>query len=107
MPADLAEITGAEFGGDLSDEHLDLLDVDVVVWLDAVGLAEQAPANYTSLAVHQEGREVFVDSFGSTLGGATSFVTVLSLPYLIDGLTPMLAAAIDGDTATSVPAAEE
>ena len=107
LPADLAEITGAEFGGDLSDEHLDLLDVDVVVWLDAVGLAEQAPANYTSLAVHQEGREVFVDSFGSTLGGATSFVTVLSLPYLIDGLTPMLAAAIDGDTATSVPATEE
>ena len=34
---------------------------DVVVWLDAVGLAEQAPANYTSLAVHQEGREVFVE----------------------------------------------
>ena len=107
LPADLAEITGAEFGGDLSDEHLDLLDVDVVVWLDADGLADQAPGNYTSLAVHQEGREVFVDSFNSTLGGATSFVTVLSLPYLIEGLTPMLAAAIDGDTETSVPPAAE
>ena len=107
LPADLAEITGAEFGGDLSDEHLDLLDVDVVVWLDADGLADQAPGNYTSLAVHQEGREVFVDSFDSTLGGATSFVTVLSLPYLIEGLTPMLAAAIDGDTETSVPPAAE
>ena len=57
--------------------------------------------------MHQEGREVFVDSFNSTLGGATSFVTVLSLPYLLDGLTPMLAAAIDGDSATTVPAAEE
>jgi iron complex transport system substrate-binding protein len=107
LPADLADVTGAEFGGDLSDEHLDLLDVDVIVWLDAEGLVDQAPGNYTSLAVHQEGREVFVDSFNSTLGGATSFVTVLSLPYLLDGLTPMLAAAIDGDTETPVPTAAE
>ncbi len=107
LPANLPEITGAEFGGDLSDEHLDLLDVDVIVWLDAEGLAELAPANYTSLAVHDDGREVFVDSFNSTLGGATSFVTVLSLPYLLEGLTPMLAAAIDGDPATSVPAVTE
>ena len=107
LPADLAEVTGAEFGGDLSDEHLDLLDVDVIVWLDAEGLVDQAPGNYTSLAVHQEGREVFVDSFNSTLGGATSFVTVLSLPYLLEGLTPMLAAAIDGDTETPVPTAAE
>ena len=50
---------------------------------------------------------MFVDSFNSTLGGATSFVTVLSLPYLLEGLTPMLAAAIDGDTETSVPAVTE
>ena len=107
LPADLAEVTGAEFGGDLSDEHLDMLDVDVIVWLDAEGLAEQAPGNYTSLAVHQDGREVFVDSFNSTLGGATSFVTVLSLPYLLDGLTPMLAAAIDGDPDTTVPPATD
>jgi iron complex transport system substrate-binding protein len=107
LPADLTEVTGAEFGGDLSDEHLDMLDVDVIVWLDAEGLAEQAPGNYTSLAVHQDGREVFVDSFNSVLGGATSFVTVLSLPYLLDGLTPMLAAAIDGDPATTVPPVEE
>jgi hypothetical protein len=30
---------------------------------------------------------------------------VLSLPYLLDNLTPMLAAAVDGDPATAVPAA--
>ena len=29
LPGDLAEVTGAEFGGNLSDEHPDLLDVDV------------------------------------------------------------------------------
>jgi len=56
-----------------------------------------------SLSVHTEGREVFIDSYGTTLGGATSFVTVLSLPYLLDELVPRLAAAVDGDPATVVP----
>jgi iron complex transport system substrate-binding protein len=107
LPADLVDVTGDAFGGDLSEEHLDLLDVDVVVWLDAADIAELAPANYTQLAVHQNGREVFLDSFGTTLGGATSFVTVLSLPYLLDGITPMLAAALDGDPETTVPPVEE
>ena len=40
---------------------------------------------------------------GTRSGGATSFVTALSLPFLLDGLVPMLAAAIDGDPATAVP----
>ena len=47
---------------------------------------------------------MFLDSFDDPLGGATSFVSVLSLPYLLDGLVPMLAAAVDGDPATEVPA---
>jgi hypothetical protein len=34
-------------------------------------------------------------------------VSVLSLPYLLEGLTPMLAAAIDGDAETPVPTAAE
>ena len=49
LPADLAEVTGAEFGGDLSDERVDLLDVDVIVWLDAESLVDQAPGTYTKL----------------------------------------------------------
>ena len=47
---------------------------------------------------------MFLDSFDDPLGGATSFVSVLSLPYLLDGLVPMLSAAVDGDPATEVPA---
>jgi iron complex transport system substrate-binding protein len=47
------------------------------------------------LAVHTEGREVFLDSYDDPLGGATSFVSVLSLPFLLDGLVPQLAAALD------------
>ena len=41
-------------------------------------------------------------SYTSALGGATSFVSVLSLPYLLDGLVPQLATALDGDPATAV-----
>jgi iron complex transport system substrate-binding protein len=60
---------------------------------------------YATFPVHTEGREVFLDSFGSTLGAATSFLTPLSIPYLLDELVPMMAAAIDGDPETEVPAA--
>ena len=54
--------------------------------------------------MHTEGRDVFVENL-SELGGATSFVSVLSLPILLDGLVPMLAAAIDGDPTTAIPTA--
>jgi iron complex transport system substrate-binding protein len=104
LPENLAEITGAEFGGNLSLERLDLLDVDAIIWLDATddeGILGEAL--YSGLAVNTEAREIFVDSFNDPLGGATSFVTVLSLPYLLEGLVPKLSAAVDGDPGTVVP----
>lgn len=107
LPDGLAEVTGTEFGGNLSLERADLLDVDAIIWLDAA--EAKGPLGgpiYASMPVHTEGREVMLDSYNSPLGGATSFVTVLSLPYLLDNLTPMLAAAVDGDPATVVPAAK-
>lgn len=106
LPADLVEVTGEQYGGNLSLERADLLDVDAIVWLDASDA--EGPLGgplYEAMAVHTEGREVHLSSFSSTLGGATSFVSVLSLPSLLDELVPMLAAAVDGDPATEVPAA--
>lgn len=35
-------------------------------------------------------------------GHATSFVSVLSLPYVVERLAPQLAAAVDGKTDTKV-----
>jgi iron complex transport system substrate-binding protein len=98
LPDGLAEITSAEFGGNLSMERADLLDVDVIIWLDAeeAGGSLGGPL-YASLPVHTEGREVFLDSYDDPLGGATSFVSVLSLPYLLDGLVPQLAHALAQD----------
>jgi iron complex transport system substrate-binding protein len=105
LPEGLVEATGEEFGGDLSEERADLLDVDALVWLDPDDAeGELGGPLYQSLPVVEEGREVFLDSYAEDgLGGATSFVTVLSLPFLLDGLVPMLAAAVDGDPATEVP----
>jgi iron complex transport system substrate-binding protein len=107
IPEGLDEITGEEFGGTLSEERADLLDVDAIVWLDAQETEGYGGPLYETFAVHTEAREVFLDSFGTTLGGATSFVSVLSLPYLLEGLVPMLAAAVDGDPATVPPAVTE
>ena len=108
LPPELAEIAGEEFGGDLADERVEVLDVDAIVWLDAPPDAS-APLSevYRGLRVHTEAREVFLDSFGTALGGATSFVSVLSLPFLLEGLVPRLALAVDGDPATEVPLATE
>lgn len=103
LPADLVEVTGEEYGGTLSMERTDLLDVDLIIWLDTEGVEDYGGPLYSSFAVHTEGREVFLSSFDDPLGGATSFVTVLSLPYLLDGLLPKMSAAIDGDPATEVP----
>jgi len=103
LPAGLAEITGDEYGGNLSNERADMLDVDVIVWVDPDDA--EGPLGgplYDTLAVHTEGREVPLDSYDDPLGAATSFVTPLSLPYLLDGIVPQVAAAIDGDPATTV-----
>jgi iron complex transport system substrate-binding protein len=104
MPEGLAEITGDEFGADLSEEQSALLDVDAVIWItdEATGTDVGGPV-YRTLAVHTEGREVFVDSYDNGLGSATSFVTPLSLEFLLDGIVPKLTAAIDGDPDTVVP----
>jgi iron complex transport system substrate-binding protein len=97
LPAGLAEVTGTEFGGNLSAERAEMLDVDVIIWLDAdESEGVLGGPLYQSLPVHTEGREVYLDSYDDPLGGATSFVTVLSIPYLLEGLVPQLVDALDG-----------
>jgi iron complex transport system substrate-binding protein len=108
QPEEIAKLAGSSFSADLSLERLDLLNVDVLVWiLDDIesNRAEmEKEALYTRLPVHTGGREVFVAN-PTELGGATSFVTVLSLPILLDQLVPKIAAALDGDPAPPVPTA--
>lgn len=57
---------------------------------------------YAKLEVAREGRDIFL---GDTLYAALSSSSPLSLPFLLDELTPRLAAAVDGDPATEPTAA--
>jgi iron complex transport system substrate-binding protein len=105
LPPGLDEVTGEEFGANLSRERTDLLDVDALVWLVPSYATDkpkiQADPLYSKLAVKAEGRDVYLED-EETLGAATSFITVLSVPYLMRGLVPQLAQAVDGNPATAV-----
>lgn len=106
LPSDLDQVIGDKFGANISKERTDLLDQDVIVWTVPDVAKDSAALHkdpvYKDLDVVKEGREVFVGE-GGEYGVAFSFVTVLSLPYLIERLVPQLAAAVDGDPATEVP----
>lgn len=109
LPDGLAEIAGDDFGGNLSEERVDLLETDVVVWLlgsDAKADADKLHDNalYGDLDVVKQGREVFIAD-PRDYGRAFSFVSVLSIPYVLKRFVPQLVAALDGDPATKVPEA--
>ena len=105
LPDGLATITGKDFGANLSKERTDLLDTDVLIWLVddyAKDKAKvQADPLYAKLAVKTEGRDIYLEN-NELEGSATSFVTALSLPFLLGKLVPQLAAAVDGNPATAV-----
>ncbi|MFI6734086.1 iron-siderophore ABC transporter substrate-binding protein [Nonomuraea sp. NPDC050451] len=103
LPDGLDQAIGDKFGANISRERLDLVDTGVIVWSVADVAKDQgtlhADSVYKGLGVVKEGREVFLQE-NTDQGNAVSFVTVLSLPYVLDGLVPRLAAAADGDPAT-------
>ncbi|MDP9843960.1 iron-siderophore ABC transporter substrate-binding protein [Streptosporangium lutulentum] len=105
LPSDLDTVIGDQFGASISKERSDLLDQKAIVW--TVPDLVKGPAAlhedklYKDLNVAKESREVFIGE-STDYGKAFSFVTVLSLPYVIERLVPQLAAAVDGDPATKV-----
>ncbi len=105
LPTDLDKVIGDKFGANISKERTDLLDTDAIVWIVADRAKNEAKlhknALYADLDVAKQGREVLVEE-SSDYGNSVSFVSVLSLPYMLERLVPQLAAAVDGDTATKV-----
>ncbi|MFS8202188.1 iron-siderophore ABC transporter substrate-binding protein [Streptomyces sp. CWNU-52B] len=105
LPTDLDKVIGDKFGANISKERTDLLDTDAVVWIVTDRAKDEAKlhknALYADLDVVKQGREVLVEE-SSDYGNSVSFVSVLSLPYMLERLVPQLAAAVDGDTATKV-----
>jgi iron complex transport system substrate-binding protein len=105
LPGDLDKLIGDQFGASISKERTDLLDQQVVIW-SVSNVAKDVPKLhadklYNDLNVVKQGREIAVGE-DTPYGIAYSFVTVLSLPYLLDRLVPQLKAAVDGDPATKV-----
>jgi iron complex transport system substrate-binding protein len=104
LPPEVAKLAGDDFSADVSMERVDLVDGDLVVWLvndrDTDVPRFEAEALYASLDVHQQGRDVFVEMLQPE-GAATTFITPLSIPFLLDELVPQLATALDGDPETT------
>ena len=102
-PDELVDAFPKEYGGQLSDERIDMLGVGVLVWF-ADGERSKAELKrnplYSKLAVSKEDRDVFIRG-EDRVYDSTSFPSVLSMPTLLAELVPRLAAAADGDPATS------
>lgn len=90
-----------------SKEDMTPLESDVLFWvisnqksLDNIKDLKMRKAMQT----HKEGREVLVDEL---LTGAFSHATILSLPYALDSLVPLIEAAVDGDPNTVVQSSKD
>ena len=101
LPDEIVELTGDGVQADISREQIELLDVDMLIWLLNSPDERQTLANdplYQELGVASEGRDVFLEY--EPFGAAIFFSSPLSLPFLLDGLVPQITAAVDGDPAT-------
>lgn len=104
MPSGLDKAIGDKFGANISRERIALLDQQVLVWFPGKGDTAKLKADplYKNLKVRTQGRDIFIEeNYDDPLYGATSFVSVLSLPIVLDELVPKLAAAVDGNPATN------
>ena len=105
FPDTVFHLDESEFGESLSAERTaDLAQVDVTVWLDLESdAAVKKVFDQTTSAA--EGRWLDISEGDGAYYVATSFVTPLSIPYLLERYVPQLAAAVDGDPSTVPPEA--
>jgi iron complex transport system substrate-binding protein len=103
LPAGLDKVIGDKFGANISAEKVSLLDVGALVWFPGKGGTAKLKADplLKSQPVTTQGRSIYIEeNYDDQLYGATSFVSILSLPIVLDQLVPKLAAAADGNPAT-------
>jgi iron complex transport system substrate-binding protein len=97
LPPDLDAVIGDKFGATISKERVDLLDQRVLIWIvtDAQKTRAQLDADplYTGLTVAKQKHDILIDD-ASPYGSAVSFVSVLSIPFLLDNLVPDLTKAV-------------
>ncbi|WP_067461047.1 iron-siderophore ABC transporter substrate-binding protein [Actinomadura macra] len=91
VPNGIAQAAGKEQAAVIGSERLDMVDVDRLVFLSSLPNAQKMVEGdkvYAGLKVAKENRAVFVPY--NPTGAAISFNTVLSVPYAIDQIVPLL-----------------
>ena len=96
-----------DFGSSLSTENAaDLDKIDLTVWYDRQAEADVAKV-YEGTEAFADGRWVDIASTDGAYWVAHSFVSPLAIPYVLERYVPQLAAAVDGDPDTEVPASND
>lgn len=98
-PENLEKFSKESFGESISAENAAEVDLDTLVWVNDEKATLDMVPTYKNLKVYTEGRSVFIGE-KDDLYIPSSFVTVLSIPYLIEKEVPRLVAAVDGDPST-------
>lgn len=102
----LTDADDNEFGVSVSAERTsDLGDIGTAVWID-LNADPQVAEIFAGSPAYDEGRWVDITDADGSYYVAHSFVTPLSIPYLLDRYVPQLVAAADGDPSTKPPAAK-
>lgn len=107
-PTDLRTNFWADFGltpsavtGSVAAESYGELEADVVVIAGATREDLASQPTFQALPAAQQNRVIYTGDFGTEINGAVGMSSPLALPVAIDLATPRLAAALDGDPATS------
>ncbi len=89
IPPEIDELAGDTFYASFSEERLDILDVDVVVWLGSEEKINSSSNSMfrTRMPFYKNQREYFT---GDIIGGAFSFYSFLSIQYLLGEMVPEL-----------------
>lgn len=94
VPDTINEAAGDNNAAEISAERADLMDEDLLVFLafDPASVRTRLEADpvYQGLAAVREKRVMFVPYSEPAVGAALSFNTVLSIPYAIDEMVPLL-----------------
>ncbi|WP_119065977.1 iron-siderophore ABC transporter substrate-binding protein [Rubrobacter indicoceani] len=104
VPEEFTELAGDSFFANISGEEVGLLDRDVLVW-DQISFTEggreaiETEPLIEQLDVMQQDRAVFLE--GDT-EEAFGWNTVLSIPFALDEIVPMLAEATGGSGRTTL-----
>ncbi|AHY45453.1 ABC-type Fe3+-hydroxamate transport system periplasmic component [Rubrobacter radiotolerans] len=103
VPEEFTELAGDSFFANLSEEQVELLEADVLVW-DQISFTEggrraiEENPLINRIPAMQEGRVVYLEGLTEEAFGWQS---PLSIPYALEQIVPMLAEATEADGQTT------